>query len=205
MNIYAYKNTSKGARLLSSLLQVNLINHKNSVFKGGPGKVVLNWGASEIPKEVRKCKLINNPDAVECVVDRHNLFANLSTKFDIPAFTKDVEHAAMWVDAGNEVFEKNGTYTLDVKATSVFRVHQFPGKSVYVQYKTEKVDIHEATRTLIKETCEEVRQFLSLDFCAITIGWNKETGRYYILGVNTAPALDEKLGEIYAREIRILC
>ena len=206
VSIYAYKNTSRGANLLKDLLKCKLIKHEGSTFKGDKKKVVLNWGASEIPKEVRKCKMINNSDSVECIVDRQNMLRSLSTKFDVPAFTSDVEHAAMWIDAGTEVFEKGGVFTMDVKPSATFRVHQFPGKSVYIQFKDKQVveKIPEATRTLIKETCEEVRQFLGLDFCAITVAWNDFSSRHYILNVNTAPELTPELAEIYANNIKEL-
>jgi glutathione synthase/RimK-type ligase-like ATP-grasp enzyme len=83
----------------------------------------------------------------------------------------------------------------------VFRIHQFPGKSVRVQYK-EDIALKEATKTLIKQTCEDVRKFLELDFCAINIGWDEE--RFFILNVNTAPELDEDLARVYAKHIKEL-
>lgn len=199
MNIYTHNLNSKGARLLSNILSAKIIKHEGSIFKGDRKKVVINWGASTVPKEVKKCKLINKPTAVAQCQDKLKLLTKLSTQFDVPAFTINEVEAKEWEAAGINVFNNNSVYTMDVDATQVFRVHQIDGQTIYVQYKDAIIpQIHEDTKKIIKRTVEAVRVFLGLDFCCVSVGWCEKENRYYILNVNTAPELDEDLAIRYA-------
>lgn len=201
MKIYSHNNTSKGARLLANALGTNLISHSESKFVGAPNKVVVNWGAAKLPEEVAKCVVLNR----NIQKDKYEMLKVLSTKFDVPAFTKSIKEAKVWEDADIEVTYNEGVFYSNIHFGSVFRIHQFPGKTVRVQYKQKQPQgIAEATRTLIKKTCEDVRKFLELDFCAINIGWDEAEGRFFVLNVNTAPELDEGLAEIYAKHIKEL-
>lgn len=201
MNIYTHNINSKGARLLANALDCKIIKHEGSVFKGEKKKVVINWGASLVPKEVIKCKMINKTKAVSQCQDKLKLLTKLSTKFDVPASTIDEDEAIEWDKNGSTVFSENGVHTLDVGADVKFRVHQIDGRTIYVQFKEEIPDIHEDTKKLIKKTVEDVRKFLQLDFCCVTIGWNQKENRFYILNVNTAPEIDEELAIIYANAL----
>lgn len=204
MYIYAYKNTSRGAKLLANALNCKMIKHENSNFRGERKKVVVNWGASNIPQEVSKCHILNRPQCVASINGEQWLstLRKLADNFDVPLFTTDVNEADSWKEAGACVHLKDGVYTMDVKADTIFRIHQIDGKTVYVQYKAEiPQGMHEGTKRLIKRTGEAVRTLLKLDFCAITIGWVEATNRFYILNVNTAPELDEELAIIYANHL----
>jgi hypothetical protein len=198
MKIYSYSNGSESARKLADELGINLISHNNSVFVGAPEKVVINWGSANLPEEVLKCKVLNK----NIQANKYEMMKILSTKFDVPAFTKDIEEAKAWEDIEMEVSEKEGVYYTKLPYSAEFRLHQFPGKTARVQYKNVHENIHEVTRTLIKKTAEEVRKFLDLDFCAITFGWTGD--RFYIISVNTAPELDDDLARVYAENIRKL-
>jgi hypothetical protein len=197
VKIYSHSNGSKGARMLAAALGTNLISHTESQFIGAPNKFVVNWGAAKLPEEVAKCVVLNR----NIQKDKFEMLKVLSTKFDVPAFTKSIKEAKVWEDNEVEVTYNEGVFYSNIHFRRVFRIHQFPGKSVRVQYK-EDIALKEATKTLIKQTCEDVRKFLELDFCAINIGWDEE--RFFILNVNTAPELDEDLARVYAKHIKEL-
>lgn len=78
MSLYMYmydNNSENGLALRDALAEllgqpVPIIRHQNSQFKGHPDKTVINWGASELPYEVRKCTVLNNERAVAACVDK---------------------------------------------------------------------------------------------------------------------------------------
>lgn len=202
MMIYSHNVDSKGARLLADALKTKIIKHEGSVFKGDRKRVVVNWGASVVPKEVYKCKIINNPKNVKVCQDKFKLLSFLSSKFDVPSFTLDEDEALQWEKNGSKVFSENGVHTLDVGADVTFRVHQMDGQTLYVQFKEADIpQIHEDTKKLIKRTVEAVRALLGLHFCCVTVGWNQKENRFYILNVSTAPELNEELAVRYANYI----
>ena len=61
MFIFPYKKGSESAKALGEAIGARRIKSEGSRFKGSPEKVVINWGSSELPEEVMKCKAINPP------------------------------------------------------------------------------------------------------------------------------------------------
>lgn len=104
MYIYSHNNRSKGARQLANGLFSVLINHKASRFRGYKSKTVINWGSSELPREVNKCNVINRPDAVARSVNKLSCFEMLSAfGVRVPTYTKEIDIAYGWIDRGYEV------------------------------------------------------------------------------------------------------
>lgn len=63
--IYPYKPGSESCKALAAGLDLVRIAHKDSKYKGGKEKLVINWGASKVPEEVSKSLILNLPQAVQ--------------------------------------------------------------------------------------------------------------------------------------------
>lgn len=96
--VYSYDIHSESARLIADELGVKIIKHDNSNFKGNQDKVVLNWGCSDLPREVRACKIINQENGIRNAVNKLFAFRLLSTNPDIrlPKWTQDIDIAKGW-------------------------------------------------------------------------------------------------------------
>jgi glutathione synthase/RimK-type ligase-like ATP-grasp enzyme len=167
MNIYAYKSGSQSAKALSEALDVRRIKHENSKFKGHRNKVVINWGASEMPNEVRGCKVLNAPFCVAAAMDKLNFFKSLTNHLEgqtpIIPYTEDKAEAIEWADNGKAVvcrtlLRASGgrgivmadkgeevvdapLYTQYVKKRDEYRVHVFQGEVIHKQRKARKLDV----------------------------------------------------------------
>ncbi len=73
--IYSYDEKSESAALLKKTLiekghECLTIKHNGSTFKGGRDKLVLNWGSSDLPREVRRSTVINAEGFVADAIDK---------------------------------------------------------------------------------------------------------------------------------------
>lgn len=161
MFIYSYNTASQSYKLLRDSLGIKGIKHENSKFKGKEGKVVINWGASSLPDEVMKCRIINHPEAIKIACDKREFFKACS-EFSVP-FTTSKEEAIKWLEDGKEVVirEKvNGhsgegitiiqnkeeikdapLYTMYVPKKEEYRIHVFRGNCFFIQKKARKLDV----------------------------------------------------------------
>lgn len=163
MHIYSYLQKSRSSAALAKELGIKRIKHRNSNFVGGEGKVVLNWGASNLPEEVAKCKVINPPDKVAFASNKLNFF-HATKELDIaPAFTESKGEAIAWLGEGYAVVCRtilNGhsgegivlasteeeiidapLYVRYVKKTQEYRVHVMNNRVIDVQRKARRIDI----------------------------------------------------------------
>lgn len=101
--IYAYKNTSESAKTLRDSLSTKLISHNNSNYKGNEDKIVINWGASQMPEEVTKSKIINHPSAVAICSDKTKFFEHVKGTVNTPPYSKDPEEIFSWFQQGHTV------------------------------------------------------------------------------------------------------
>jgi glutathione synthase/RimK-type ligase-like ATP-grasp enzyme len=104
MLIYPYKTGSKSAKSLAAGLGGLRIKHVGSRLRGGPNKTVINWGASELPAEVLKCKVINHPDHVARASNKLSAFAAMGFRnVPIVPYTPDLNVAQEWIQGGSAV------------------------------------------------------------------------------------------------------
>lgn len=114
MQLYAYKEGSQGAKALAQGLGIKRIKHVGSKFKGSQRKLVINWGCSELPPEVMKCRVFNNPAAVKVASNKLSFFRRMSEwnndvaglddpRVSIPDFTTDKEVVVQWFGDGRVV------------------------------------------------------------------------------------------------------
>lgn len=105
-NLYAYKEGSKSAKSIAGALGIKRIKHKGSRFRGSEDKVVINWGASQLPDEVMKCRVINRPEVVAACADKKMFFECMDdsgmAEMLVP-YTTDKAKALDWIKEGGVV------------------------------------------------------------------------------------------------------
>lgn len=105
--IYSYKNESDSSKVLSEAVNMKRISHNKSKFVGSKDKVVINWGSSQLPEEVRKCMILNEPEYVEIACNKLKFFEAMEGKVNIPEYTTDSEEALDWVNNGITIVGRN--------------------------------------------------------------------------------------------------
>ncbi len=101
-SIWTWNTVSEGASELAAEMGIKKIKHENSNFRGASHKVVINWGSSTVPDEVRKCRIINPPEVVSLCSDKLKFFNKVSDEL-LPPWTTDFNTAVEWVAAGHVV------------------------------------------------------------------------------------------------------
>lgn len=76
--VYPYKPGSESCKALAQGLGLIRIAHKDSKYKGGKDKLVINWGASKVPEEVSKSIILNLPQAVAQASDKAKAFRRMN-------------------------------------------------------------------------------------------------------------------------------
>ncbi len=157
LKIYPWNERSAGSRVISRELGCGRIRHSNSTFVGSSSKVVINWGASDVPEQVKMCKLVNLPTKVALCTDKLKFFKAVSGKVSIPSFTSDADEALDWVRQGELVmartkvqgsggegivffddvkgFVQAKLFTKYIKKKEEYRVHVAFGKPIFTQQK----------------------------------------------------------------------
>lgn len=109
MYMYAYKNTSEGAIKLKNELNVSLIKHEGTSVRGKASTTIVNWGSSQIPEDLRKCNILNNPIMVSLMVDKIATYETLEHYVRIPDWTRKYSTALKWVLDGDIVLARSKT------------------------------------------------------------------------------------------------
>lgn len=107
--MFSYNQGSQGGKELAEALGIPRIKHTGSKFTGGPGKTVLNWGATtdRFPTAIRNTRIINPPDKVDVAVDKVATFQKfLDNGVPHPEFTTDRAVAVRWLEGGTMVFAR---------------------------------------------------------------------------------------------------
>lgn len=168
MYMYSYCNKSESARSVANALGIKMmINHENSKFVGSPDKVVLNWGSSDLPREVRYCKVINSEFGVSQAVNKLKTFKALTrANVPTPAYTTDRNVAIQWTEGsltpvfcrGNLVghdgdgihlaFKPNEViyaplYTSFLSAWEEYRITVFKDHAILCQRKVKRKDVQQ--------------------------------------------------------------
>lgn len=162
--IFPWKTGSRSATELSKALKVAQIKHEGSKFVGRRHKTVLNWGASEVPKEVLKCgRVLNGPEKLAAATDKLRFFRKIGAKARVVPWTDSRQEAMKWLtekstvvvrttvtghSGAGIVIAKPGCdglapaplYTKYVPKDSEWRIHVFEGKVIDVQRKVRDPD-----------------------------------------------------------------
>lgn len=104
MYIYSYNERSESAKQLSIGLDAPRVKHNHSKFKGDKSKIIINWGSSELPKEVMKCHILNHPNLIAISTNKLNyLDMCFNSDVRVPEFTENKEQAKGWIEQGHAV------------------------------------------------------------------------------------------------------
>lgn len=170
--LFAYKMGSASSKELARELGIKRIKHKGSKFKGRLTKTVINWGASELPEEVLKCKVLNNPVAVKAASNKREFFELIKAYNEdaeapvrVPEHTLEEDKALTWVLEGKAVVArqkltgnsgegivmindpdevvKAPLYTMYVKKKDEYRIHILNGEVFDIQRKARNRDIED--------------------------------------------------------------
>src|SRR5690554_4085680 len=162
MFIYPYRKGSKSVKALREN-GFKSIKLENSRFKGRPNKVVINYGSSNLPEEVLKCRVINSPEAVSKAANKLLSFKAMAEYgVSVPRFTEAAEEALGWDSAivvrhkltghsgeGIELNANNGhrdippapLYVEYIKKKQEYRIHVFMGEVIDIQRKARKREV----------------------------------------------------------------
>lgn len=157
--IYSWNFHSEGANFLKDAMGIRKIKHERSNFRGGPHKRVINWGASALPEEVMRCRVVNAPDRVRVASNKLTFFQNVPADI-LPPWTTDFNQAVRWCAEGEVVcartilnghsaaglvlmerdnpdgFVRAPLYTKYVKKEEEYRLHVVNGNVIDTQRKT---------------------------------------------------------------------
>lgn len=166
--LYRHDGASQGGKLMARALGVRIIRPEGSAFSGGKGKVVINWGTSNFPYELRGAHIENKPEAVGNATNKRSFFelARESGGVPIPEFTTRKAEALDWLRNNRMVFARNrltgsggegiielstpddigpiadGTLFVEyVRKKHEYRIHVADGRALDVQEKKKKKDV----------------------------------------------------------------
>lgn len=100
--IYSHNSGSHGASELAKALDVDRIRHHGSRFRGASWKTVINWGSSEVPSEVHKCRILNRPEIVRIATNKLSFFRSMTDVSVVP-WTNKRSEAEQWLKDGRVV------------------------------------------------------------------------------------------------------
>lgn len=105
MYIYLYDQHSESGNALAHALGALRIRHEGSNYRGNENKVVVNWGSSNLPLQVRRSLVVNEEIAVHMAVDKRLCLARLRNE-GVPHvdFTLDQQVAETWLREGHTVY-----------------------------------------------------------------------------------------------------
>lgn len=105
MKFYLYDNNSESGRALVEACEGQRLRHEGSTFTGSPEKTVINWGCSNLPVAVRRCKVINNEVAVYMAINKdHCLYRLHSAGVPAVEWTRSADTALGWYNDGCLVY-----------------------------------------------------------------------------------------------------
>lgn len=155
-------NPSNGANHLRTALGIRMIRRENSTFRGSPNRTVINWGASELPEEVAKCRILNTADAVSTCSNKLTFLQATADTCRTPRWTENREEAAEWFDSDGSVFCRTllrasggrgiveafspdelvtaGLYTRYIPKRNEYRIHICNGEPFLTQRKARRHD-----------------------------------------------------------------
>lgn len=161
MYIYSHNPKSIGAKRLAEALTAKRIKHEGSKFQGRPNRLVINWGASNLPPIVHPSPIINHPQSVAQASDKLQFFSLLQGEEITPEWTTDIEEAKDFLRSGRRVICRRllrasggrgiviadhehelveaPLYVIYKKKKEEYRVHVFRGNVIDVQKKVRRV------------------------------------------------------------------
>lgn len=164
INLFPYKDGSASAKALALELGVKRIKTVGSKYRGSKDNWVINWGATKLPDEVVKSKVLNL--FTVNASNKLNAFKLMGganeIEYTVP-WTTDKRDAEMWIKKGDKVVCRtllsshsgNGIiiaetldqlvdcklYTKYIPKDQEYRVHVMNGEAFFFQRKARKLDV----------------------------------------------------------------
>lgn len=194
-HIFSYNPNSEGAILLSQEMNLKRIRHEKSRYKGNPKKLVINWGSSNLPEEVGKSKIINEPKAVGVCTNKLNFFRALKGSENIPPWTDDQKVAMKWVTEGSTVCARQVLQGHSAEGLVIMKLDDpssYVKAPLYTKYipKAEEFRVHivngaitDVQRKALRSTWREENEGKTPNFHVR----NLANGFVYVRGGFTAP------------------
>lgn len=107
MHIYLYDRHSESGLALKDALRATEIVHENSRFRGTPQDFVVNWGCSELPRNIRLANVINTDVAVYRAINKYRAFQVFEEK-NVPhvPFITSVDVVRQWLADNGRVYAR---------------------------------------------------------------------------------------------------
>ena len=172
--IYSYDEKSESVDKLKAALKEKghealSIKHQGSAFKKGRDKRVLNWGSSDLPREVRLSSVINPEQAVHTAIDKIEAFRVMGKNLvSLPLWdtensfsqqqypiicrtkVKGADGAGIVIANKPEEIVDARLYTQLVASTHEYRVNVSHGEVFATQVKHQKKDAPKGASTVIR-------------------------------------------------------
>lgn len=141
--LYSWNEYSKSAKALAEAMGIKRIRHHRSKFMPGPGKTIINWGASEFPFAQRAgVKVRNDPFKVSTAINKLWAFEKMQAAgVSLPPWTTDRELAEGWLRTNKTVVCRtilNGSEGRGIVIIQPGPLAQTPEAPLYVQYVPKK-------------------------------------------------------------------
>lgn len=159
--IWSYRMGSKSALAMADAMDVWIIKHEGSTWKGSPDRFVLNWGAGTgvFNLKLNKAKLLNTPQQVDLAVNKLDFFRACmgDNAPRLPFWTTSGDQAKAWLANGLSViartklegakgsgltvmnkpldFVEANLYTVKVPSSGEYRVYMFNGEVLDARVK----------------------------------------------------------------------
>lgn len=164
MKIYPYMNGSKSAKALAEGLGIKVLLREG---KRVPQQVVINWGCSNIPRDLGLCQVLNREVAVQRAANKLHTFETFF-KENVPTveWTTKIAEAAEWMNLGHNVVVRHKLsghsgdgieivdiaegpggltaaplYTKYTKKKDEYRIHVFGDEILFQQRKARRKEV----------------------------------------------------------------
>lgn len=214
MFIYAYSEQSKAAQALAAALPALRIRHLHSQYIGRPDKVVINWGASQVPDEVLRSRTLNSNRAVAVSINKRSCLMTLAQNPTVRTieFTTEPTTVLDWLDSGHVVLARtilrghsaDGLFVLNPNDTSIgallkaplftkykkkrdeYRIHVAGGEVFDIQQKKLRTEWDDGTQVSPEEVDFRVRNHANgFVFCREDIDCPEEAQANAVQAVKT--------------------
>lgn len=135
MKIYPYSRSSESAKSLADFLKCKRVRPDGKGFVRD--RIVINWGASRIARDIGYALMLNEPEAVARAVNKLETFKALQGTVPIPEWTEDATEAAKWL-AKHSVVARTVLTGHSGKGIHIIEEGELPKAKLYVKYIPKK-------------------------------------------------------------------
>lgn len=163
MKLIPYKVGSASAKALAEALGIKRLRQEGPQINLR-GQTLINWGNSNITRQIINADVLNKPEAVQKSVNKLTAFQCFEdADVAIPEFTTDIEDARSWINDGKKVVCRTKLssyggegiviaegaeqlveaplYVKYVPKEQEYRVHVLRGNAFFAQRKARKLEV----------------------------------------------------------------